>query len=302
MTISKFLKKIVPIKLKTKIRNYQLYLNEFGFFWKPKLIFRLYNTKKREDLNRYKILEPEYQWILNGIALTHEASFLKDKRFLNSYEKGVENQIKKVFGHPNDYIIWRAQIATWFVSQTLPNQGDFVECGVWYGWMSKTIIEYLDFEKLSRKFYLIDYWNMSESPSDIEENSHKSYYDPLSQESINQSINQGSSKQSLFNYVKQRFRYRNVELIQGWIPDVFSQKNFPKIDKVAYLHIDLNGNDTELHVLNYFYPKLVQGGIIIFDDYGHGYKDLVETVDAFFSDKPEKLFYFACGSAVVVKQ
>ena len=315
----KVLKKIIPVVFKNHINNYRKYLKQFGFLWKIRFMLRLYKTKRIEDLNRYKILDAEWEFILNGIALTKEVSFLKDKKFMDSYKKGVDNQIKKVFGHSNDYIIWRVHIATWFLSQALPPEGDFVECGVWYGWTSKSVIEYLDFENLNRNFYLIDFWNMEENKPGGKKSFSKSYYDPLSQkidsnypvtrtkkEKVEKTggggVKQAVDNSNLFQFVKQRFPYKNVNLIQGWIPDIFYSADFPIIEKIAYLHIDLNGNNAEFFTLEYFYPKLVKGGILIFDDYGHGFEGLAEMVDEFFSDKPEKPFYFACGSLVVVKQ
>ena len=39
------------------------------------------------------------------------------------------------------------------------------------------------------------------------------------------------------------------------------------VEKVAFLHIDLNNAAAEAGALRYFWPKVVQGGIIVLDDY-----------------------------------
>ena len=39
-------------------------------------------------------------------------------------------------------------------------------------------------------------------------------------------------------------------------------------ESIIYLHIDLNSSELTLAALDFFFPKLVHGGIIIFDDYG----------------------------------
>ena len=71
--------------------------------------------------------------------------------------------------------------------------------------------------------------------------------------------------------------------------------------KIAYLAIDMNSSEPELETLKYFYKKLVNGGIIYFDDYGWEYPELRKVVDEFFSDKPETLLHFPSGNSIVVK-
>jgi hypothetical protein len=63
----------------------------------------------------------------------------------------------------------------------------------------------------------------------------------------------------------------------------------------------MNGGLPELAALNFFYPKMVKGGVIYFDDYGWGYPELRKVVDEFFSDKPETLLHFPSGNSIVIK-
>ena len=39
-------------------------------------------------------------------------------------------------------------------------------------------------------------------------------------------------------------------------------------DKVAYLSIDMNSTIPEIAAAEYFWPKMVNGGVMILDDYG----------------------------------
>ena len=71
--------------------------------------------------------------------------------------------------------------------------------------------------------------------------------------------------------------------------------------KIAYLSLDMNGGLPELAALKFFYPKIVKGGIIYFDDYGWNYPELRKVVDDFFSDKPETLLHFPSGNSIVIK-
>ena len=92
--------------------------------------------------------------------------------------------------------------------------------------------------------------------------------------------------------------YKNVSLVRGLVPEVLDQV---KIEKIAFLGIDMNGSVAERAALERFYDKIVPGGVIYFDDYGWDYPDLRKTVNEFFEDKPESLLHFPSGNSIVVK-
>jgi len=82
----------------------------------------------------------------------------------------------------------------------------------------------------------------------------------------------------------------------GYIPDSFSAS---PPDKIIYLHIDLNSTKPTIDALNFFSPRLLQGGIIIFDDYGNtGYPDTKKQIDEFFKNKPGVLMKSPTGQAI----
>jgi len=57
----------------------------------------------------------------------------------------------------------------------------------------------------------------------------------------------------------------NVSLCQGWIPQVLS--TLPE-KEYHFIHLDVDLYEPTLGSLEYFYPKMKKGGIIICDDYG----------------------------------
>jgi len=85
---------------------------------------------------------------------------------------------------------------------------------------------------------------------------------------------------------------------QGFIPD--SLKNSPKSpDSIVYLHIDLNSSKPTLDSLDFFFSRLVKGGVILFDDYGwESFLDTKKVVDKFLHDKPGILFKYPTGQAL----
>lgn len=218
-------------------------------------------------------------YIADGFATTHFVAFLNDKKFLSAYEKSlqfIDPQLTSRFSTLD--IRWRAHIATWAANQAARLEGDFIECGVWYGFLSKTICEYLDFDsQTTRTFYLVDTWG---DPSE-------------------QLLNHRGYPADVFDVVRERFEpYKNVKLVRGLVPNILD--SIP-IKKISYLSIDMNGAFAERKTLDKYYELLVPGAIIYFDDYGWNYPALRETIDDFFKDKPESLLHFPSGNSIVVK-
>ena len=179
-------------------------------------------------------------------------------------------------------IAWRAHICTWAAVQSLGVEGDFVECGVWYGVLSKVICHYLQWQNFEdKKFYLFDTWG-SMPGSHPHENYQADTYD----------------------IVRQRFAsFPNVKLIRGVVPQSLS--DISHVKKLAFIMIDLNGHNdskSERAALESLYPRLSRGGIIYFDDYGWGYPGLIDTIKDFLKDKPERLLHFPSGNSILVKQ
>jgi O-methyltransferase len=59
-----------------------------------------------------------------------------------------------------------------------------------------------------------------------------------------------------------------LQLVKGWFQDTFPRSS-PNIDRVAMLHADGDWYDSVLLTLRTFYPKVVSGGYVAVDDYGH---------------------------------
>ena len=108
-----------------------------------------------------------------------------------------------------------------------------------------------------------------------------------------------SYQDDIFSVVQKRFSdVDNILLRRGPVPDVLTQITS---SKVAFLGIDMNGSVPERAALEYFYDKIVPGGVIYFDDYGWDFPELRATVEEFFMDKPETLLHFPSGNSIVVK-
>jgi len=242
-------------------------------------------SKQFFSKQRYLITRSEASYMGDHIATIHYVAFLHDKKFNSAYNDafmladGITAQTKNKFSMIRSLdISWRAHIVTWAATQAIKLDGDFVECGVSWGFLSKTICEYTDFETHTDKtFYLIDTWG-----------------DPN-----NKDLNHPWYQEDVYCKVKERFsKYHNVKLVRGHVPEILS--SIP-VKKIAYLSIDMNGHIAERKTLEAYYEMIVPGGIIYLDDYGWSFPKLRETVDEFFKDKPESLLHFPSGNSIVVK-
>lgn len=60
-------------------------------------------------------------------------------------------------------------------------------------------------------------------------------------------------------------KYPDARLLKGWIPGVFS--DLPE-GPWSFVHVDVDLYEPALASLEYFYPRMAKGGIMVNDDYG----------------------------------
>jgi O-methyltransferase len=221
------------------------------------------------------------KYIGDGIITTHSIDILKIEEFAHSYTNAFEFVPAK--WHTIRDILWRSHIYSWAYNQgkslnKLHPNADFVELGVWYGILSKAALN-MDFGTSGTyNFYLCDPWGEQRDLHKIEKS--EKYSDDI------------------FNIVHARFQqYANVKLLRGIVPDILEQ--IPS-EKIAFLSIDMNSSKPERLALEFFWPKILQGGVIYLDDYGD-FSDLRNEVNDFLSDKEEKILYFPTGQALIIK-
>jgi O-methyltransferase len=85
----------------------------------------------------------------------------------------------------------------------------------------------------------------------------------------------------------------------GFIPATFRGL---EANRIRFAHIDLDIYEAIVAASHFMYPRMVPGGIMVYDDYGFftcpGARD---AVDEFFADKPEKPLVLSTGQALVMK-
>jgi len=92
----------------------------------------------------------------------------------------------------------------------------------------------------------------------------------------------------------------NVHFHPGYFPE--SARNLSETN-YAFVHLDADLYKPTLAALNYFYPKLSAGGVIIVHDYNHTWDGLRKAIDQFVQSIPETIIEIADwqGSVMIVK-
>lgn len=189
----------------------------------------------------------------DGLATQHNADFMRDPRFAEAYRVGMEN------GNPSTRVEWRVHVALWCATQALQLQGDYVECGVHTGILSGAVMTWLDFASQGgRKFYLFDTWAgiPVEQMSDEEKR--------LGVENMNRKYQNGDVLHA--DVVKKFSRWPNAVVVRGRVPD--SLGAMKDSQQVAYASIDLNVTEAEMGAIDFLWPRMVAGGLVLLDDYG----------------------------------
>jgi len=164
-------------------------------------------------------------------------------------------------------------------------EGDFVECGVAKGFLSKIAIDDVSFKNFPKTFFLMDtYEGLSEK-----------YLTEVEKEK-----NKIRGYEFVYEQVKDTFKsYPNVKIIKGAIPETLSQVTS---EKIAYLHIDMNCVIPEIAAAEYFWEKLVSGAAVILDDYGHGGHEAQKyAFDDFAKKKGIPILCLPTGQGLIIK-
>ncbi|MYB20240.1 MAG: methyltransferase [Holophagales bacterium] len=177
----------------------------------------------------------------------------------------------------------RCQVLYRLANQALSVDGDFAECGVYRGGTALLLSRVL--EGHQETLHLFDSFEGLPAP------------DPERDPDLEQGVFKATSTQAV-GALLGGFS-GSLRVHPGWIPSTFEGLENCRF---AFVHVDVDLYRSTVDCLEYFYPRLSPGGIVVFDDYGfpaaRGEKD---AVDEFFADRPEAPLALPTGQAIVTK-
>lgn len=228
-----------------------------------------------------------YTFAADGLQTVHNAGFLNDARFRESYALGADSG-HRICAPADLHIEWRVYICCWAAQHGLGLRGDFVECGVSTGIVSRAVAHYVNFGQQQKRYWLIDTFDGI----------------PLQQASAAE-LSLAQSKNNRHYYdchqdVKQHFsRYGNVEVIKGRVPEILDTLDIPA---VAFLHIDMNIAEPEVQAIRHFWDKLTPGAAVVFDDYASmAHQEQKAALDNFAASRGFAILSLPTGQGLALK-
>jgi hypothetical protein len=186
---------------------------------------------------------------------------------------------------------WKLYTVIWAAQRAVRLDADIVQLGVFEGTEAAGITDYLDFGHCSIQMFLVDtftgvpdnVWTADELKSGADQ-AQWAYKEA------------GDSSGS----VRKRFaKYPNVHVIQGSVPEIL---NAVGTERVGLLLIDLNCAAPERAALDILWDRIVPGGMVISDDYGHiGYEAQKAAMDSFALERGIQVLPLPTGHGVLIK-
>jgi O-methyltransferase len=184
-----------------------------------------------------------------GLLTNYLSTFRENPRFIEAYAKGLGLQDEDLKSYN------RIHQTIWATSVAMQNEGDWVELGTGRGSQMSATLKYHKekWNQGSKNLWLVDTFSpfLMNPATGLQHESGETtnqYCDDLER-------------------VKEHFNeFRNVHFLQGLVPDCLDRL---EVEKISFLHIDLNAPKPETTGLSFLWDRLIKGGIILLDDYGH---------------------------------
>lgn len=214
-------------------------------------------------------LAPDYQFMEYGRAWTN------DEAFVSTYRRVVGERLM----HTAD--------KKWFLRElarsinTTP--GDIAESGSYRGGSAYFLAEAT--AESGKRLHLFDSWEGLSGPGP-EDGTHWTAGDLTM-----------SEKECLATL--EPFADR-VVTHRGWIPD-----RYPDVasESFALVHVDVDLYEPHRDALQFFWPRLNEGGLMVFDDYGSAFcPGAKRAVDEYFRELPTPVIAAPTGQAFVWKR
>lgn len=160
--------------------------------------------------------------------------------------------------------------------------GSLAEVGVFKGGSAEIIARN---KHPKKKLYLFDTFNGMPEVNPNKDNQHK----------------KGDFNKTSYDKIKKKFEnYQNVFVCKGIFPK--ENNNVVKKENFSFVHIDVDIYQSYKDCLEFFYPRMIKGGIMVFDDYGaKSCEGAKLAIDEFFTDKPENLIWPTACQICIIK-
>jgi len=231
------------------------------------LVVRAFRSPK--NINSSEIILPNCDY----------APWNLDTQFLECYEHAKKYTLIDL------YRCWELWEIVGEVVRTVP--GDIIEVGVWRGGSAGIITKRLSLLNTNRKVYLADTFEGVVKASKEDSTYFGGEHSDTSVEIVEELLSQ-------------TLKVTNYEILKGIFPD--ETCSIIENQKLAMVHIDVDVYQSAKDVLEWAWPRLSIGGIIVFDDFGWTNCDgIIKLIDEKRMSKDNLIFHNLNGHALMVK-
>ena len=201
-----------------------------------------------------------------------------DSRFLDTYRTISKNTLVDI------YRCWELWTLAGQAAKLAP--GAFLEVGVWRGGTGALLAKGAALGGQSDPVYLCDTFT-----GVVKAGSEDSYY---------QGGEHSDTSKELVERLLRSLDLTNVRIVEGIFPN--SADATLENSRFRLVHIDVDVYQSAKDVLEWVWPRLVPGGMVIYDDYGFSFcSGITKTVNEQVADPGKLVFHNLNGHAVVVK-
>jgi O-methyltransferase len=169
--------------------------------------------------------------------------------------------------------------------------GDIVECGVWRGGsMMAAALTLARLGDTGRDLYLFDTFSGMAEPTAADVPSPYDGYSPhrrWRRRRRGRTSDWAAVGTDVVRAAMERTGYpsERIHLVAGLVEETLPVQ---APESIALLRLDTDWYESTKHELVHLYPRLVDGGVLIVDDYGH-YEGARRAVDEYFADRAERV-------------
>tara|TARA_B110001452_G_scaffold223922_1_gene197304 strand:- start:66 stop:821 length:756 start_codon:yes stop_codon:yes gene_type:complete len=220
----------------------------------------------------------------------------------------ITDEERKIIEVSDNYSM-TGTIRMWALLQSIKNviqnkiEGDIVECGVWKGGNLILSQKYLNSRNNKKEIYGFDTFGGMTEPEEVDVD-----YRSIPASDMHLLHKKKDDKENGWAFcsladvnknLNDTVPNNNINLIEGKVEEtLLNEKNLP--NKISILRLDTDWYASTKIELEILYPRLMSGGFLIIDDYGH-FKGCKKAVDEYFKDKMPYLHYVDYTCRLIIK-
>ncbi|MDD3374414.1 MAG: macrocin O-methyltransferase [Candidatus Omnitrophica bacterium] len=205
--------------------------------------------------------------------------WIGDKSFIDLFSR-IEAMTVTAVERYRSYSLWM------LVQQTSKLKGALIEIGTWRGGSGALIAKRATMCGITDNVYLCDTFTGVVKAGDQDPHYKGGEFADTSLETVNELL--------------RVLGVENVTVLKGIFPDETS--SMIKEQQIRFCHVDVDTYDSAKDILNWVWPRLCRGGMLVYDDFGfHTTQGIRKHVEEQLDIKDRVVIHNLTGQAIVIK-